>query len=171
MRVPALHDWPASARVAGAFLVAALALDVAALVRLGTLREAAPVAPLVIRSAPRIVIHTPDDAELVRAAANSTPFGGEPPASLPALSTAILLQNAPAPAPARPRLIGTVVQGNSGGFVIVEMPDARMQIVHVGEQAGELRLRSVGAGEAVFDDPRGRRVSLRTPASGAESRP
>ena len=76
--------------------------------------------------------------------------------------------SAPA-APARPRLVGTVVQGRDGGFVIVELPDARMQVVRIGEQAAGLRLRSVSAGEAVFDDQHGTRVSLRTPASGSGS--
>jgi hypothetical protein len=171
VRIPEVRDWPASARIAGVFLLAALALDVAVLVRLRTVRDEAAVAPLVIRAVPRIVIHTPDDAELVHAAANSAPFGGEPSAGAPMLATPVLLESAPTPAPVRPRLVGTVVQGNGGGFVIVEMPDARMQLVRVGEQAGELRLRSVSAGEAVFDDPRGRRVSLRTPAPGAELRP
>ena len=160
MRVPDLRDWPSSTRIAGAFLLAALALDVLTLIRLRTVRETAPVAPLVIRSAPRIVIHTPDDAELVRAAASSD--GGE-------RGDDYLTLNIWAPEQASGRPVMLFIHG--GGFVIVEMPDARMQLVRVGEQTGELRLRSVSAGEAIFDDSRGRRVSLRTPAAGAETRP
>jgi hypothetical protein len=75
-----------------------------------------------------------------------------------------------APSAVQPRLIGTVVQGQ-GGFVMVEMPDARMQLVRIGEKVGDLRLRSVSTGEAVFDDPQGARVSLRTPRAGAGVEP
>jgi hypothetical protein len=48
-----------------------------------------------------------------------------------------------------------------------------MQLVRIGERAGELKLRSVAAGEAVFDDAHGARVSLKTPraGSGVEVRP
>lgn len=169
MSVLPLRDWPMSARIAGVFLAMALVLDVVAVVQVSRLRGEEPVMPLVIRTTPRIIIHTPDDAELIHAAWSREPFDADTPASAIVPFNAIVQQSVPVPA--RPRLVGTVVEGHGGGFVVVELPDGRMQLVRIGERAGELRLRSVNAGEAVFDDARGARVSLRTPAPGSESRP
>lgn len=171
MTVPALRDWTLGARIAGLSLVVALALDVVALARHRTMRDTGAVTPLVIRPVPRIVIHLPGDAGLIHAAANRAPFALAPPAGAPVTAVAMGPPIVVAPVPRHPKLVGTVVEGNGGGFVIVELPDARMQVVRIGERAGELRLRSISAGEAVFDDPTGRRVSLRTPLPGSESRP
>ena len=170
MRAPHLRDWPLSAQIVLAFLITAIMLDVTVLLRLRSLGKDMPVIPLAIRTAPRIVIRTPNDAETVRQAANRSSFDAETPASTLVPFNAVVQQSLAAP-PARPRLVGTVVEGRDGGFVVVELPDGRMQLVRIGERAGELRLRSVGAGEAVFDDARGGRVSLRTPRPGSESRP
>ena len=169
MSLPHVRDWPLSAQTAAAFVVAAIVLDLVVMVRVRSFGDDTPVAPLAIRSAPRIVIRIPNDAELVREAASRSPFDMETPATVVPLS-AVVQQSLSAPI-ARPHLVGTVVQGSNGGFVVVELPDGRMQLVRIGERAGELRLRSVGAGEAVFDDARGNRVSLRTPRAGSESRP
>ena len=166
--IPRVRDWSVGARIAGASLLMALALDVIALARLGTLRDEIDVAPLVLRPVPRIATHAPNDADIIRAAVNRAPFGAETEASF---IPPTVVQQSEFAAPPRPRLVGTVIEGRDGGFVIVELPDARMQLVRIGERAGGLRLRSVSAGEAVFDDAHGGRVSLRTPSPGSESRP
>ena len=168
MNIPPLRDWSVSARVAGVVLVAALVLDVVAVVRVRRLRYDEPVTPLTIRTAPKIVIHLPDDVELIHAAANRGPFDLDAPESAVVPFNAVVQQSVPTSA--LPRLVGTVVEAR-GGFVVVELPDGRMQVVRIGERAGELRLRSVNAGEAVFDDARGARVSLRIPVPGSELRP
>ena len=160
----AWREWPNALRVAVVCLAIGLALDVAALVHARSREVRAAIPPLRIEQAPRIAIAPPTDPELVQQAALRTPFDLAPP------PTAFVLSGPTAPlaaaAPVRPRLMGTVVQGQ-GGFVMVEMPDARMQLVRIGEKVGDLRLRSVSSGEAVFDDPQGARVSLRTPRAGA----
>ena len=164
-------DWPASTRIAAACLAGALVLDLAALVRMRHVREDEAVSPIQVERAPRIAIRMRDDAEIVRQAALRTPFDIAAPPPMPGLMTATVPQNVMAPV--LPRLVGTVVEGRNGGFVVVELPDARMQLVRVGERAGDLKLRSVAAGEAVFDDPHGARVSLKAPraGSGVEPRP
>lgn len=166
--IPSVRDWSMGARIAGVSLLVALTLDVIALMRLRTLRDEIHVAPLALRPVPRIVTHAPNDADMIRAAINRAPFGAETEASF---VPPTIVQQSESAAPPRPRLVGTVVEGRDGGFVIVELPDARMQLVRIGERAGGLRLRSVTAGEAVFDDAHGGRVSLRTPSPGSESRP
>ena len=170
MRLAPARDWPMSTRIAALCLGATLVLDAAAVLHARDVRTATAVRPLVIPAAPRIVIITPTDADLVYVAANSTPFDATPPAPA-TVAVGVLPQQLTPAAQALPRLIGTVVESQGGGFVILELSDARMQVVRIGERAGGLRLRSVTAGEAVFDDLRGTRVSLRTPSPGAETRP
>ena len=163
--------WPTGPRIAAACLAGVLLLDMAGLVRLRQVRKVAADEPLRLEPAPAIVIRARSESEIVREAALRTPFdGAAAPLDRP-MANAIVQQGALPPA--RPRLVGTVVEGLNGGFVVVEMPDARMQLVRVGERMGELKLRSVTAGEAVFDDPHGGRVLLRTPrvGSGVEPRP
>jgi hypothetical protein len=172
MRLADARDWPVSTRIAAACLAAALVIDLAVLLRA---RQVDPTPPLVIVPVMHITVRPPDDAELVREAANRAPFGGTPLAAATLASNAILEQSTVASPPTRPRLLGTVVEGggHGGGFVVVELPDARVQLVRIGERAGDLRLRSVAAGEAVFDDPHDGRITLRTspPGSGPGSRP
>ena len=159
------QDWPMRTRIAAGLLVAALVFDVALLARTSNTTD---VPPLVLPPVPRITVHSIDDAAIVRSAAARSPFGGTPAMEMLAANT-ILQQSTPAPVPERPRLLGTVVEGRGGGFVVVELPGARVQLVRVGEKAGDLRLRSVGTGEAVFDDPRDARITLKT--SPPDSRP
>ena len=163
MRIPAMRDWPLGTQIAAACLLAALALDLAVVTGLRHLREEDVVSQPTIRPAPRIMTRTLSDPALIHDAANKTPFDLETPV-VTSVATVV-----PPVAPTRPRLVGTVVQGRDGGFVIVELPDARMQVVRIGERAAGLRLRSVSAGEAVFDDLRGGRVSLRTLAPGSDT--
>lgn len=159
------REWPLAMRVGCGCLALALFADVVEFARLRQQHVAPLTVPLRIERAPAIVVALPSDAELVREAGLRAPFDLVPP-------PAALVMSGPVPptlqpvAPVRPRLMGTVVQGQ-GGFVMVELPDARMQLVRIGEKAGDLRLRSVSAGEAVFDDPQGTRISLRTPRAGA----
>ncbi len=172
MKLPAWRDWPNGTRVAALCLAVALVADFFEIARMQRLHGAAPAASLQIGHAARIVRRAPDDAELAREAANRAPFDAAPtPTSI--VAAGVMLQaSVPAP-PVRPRLVGTVVQEVGGGFVVLELPNATIQLVRIGERAGELRLRSVAAGEAVFDDLHGGRVSLRTSrvGSGPEIRP
>ena len=171
MRSVRWGDWPASTRIAAACLAGALVLDLAALVRMRHVRADETVVPIQVERVPRIAMRMHDDGEIVRQAALRTPFDIVAPTTVPVLTAATALPNVVSAA--LPRLVGTVVEGRNGGFVVVELPDARMQLVRVGERAGELKLRSVAAGEAVFDDPHGTRVSLKAPraGSGVEPRP
>ncbi len=168
MRPLEIRDWPVSTRAAAALLAAALVLDLGTLVHAQRLRSSQPVPLPLIQMAQPILIQTRADVEAVHVAASRTPF------DLMAPAPAMVATNAPIQTPpaqsAAPRLIGTVVQPQ-GSFVVLELPDARMQVVRIGERAADLRLRSVTVGAAVFDDPHGNRVSLRTPQPGAESRP
>ncbi|MEP6622279.1 MAG: hypothetical protein ABJE47_23350 [bacterium] len=169
MRIAHLENWPTSARIAGAGLFVALVFDAVVLVQSRSLQNVEIVAPLTIGAAPGIVVIPAADAELVQMGASRTPFDLTAPTPAVNPLTALASQPVPQPPP-RPRLVGTVVQAQ-GGFVVLELPDLRMQVVRIGERAAGLRLRSVAAGEAVFDDLRGNRVSLRTSPPGAESRP
>lgn len=159
------QDWPNGLRIAVVCLALALVLDGAAVVRLRTPVATSVAAPLRIERAPQIALAPQVDPELVQQAELRAPFDVAPPAA-----AALVVSGPAAPlqviGPVRPRLMGTVVQG-TGGFVMVEMPDARMQLVRIGEKVGDLRLRSVSAGAAVFEDPQGARVSLSTPRAGA----
>lgn len=165
MSVANVRDWPTSTRVAAGALAIVLVIDLMLLVRT---RADTPASPLVMAPVPRITVYSVDHAEIVRAAASRAPFGGTPVVDMLAANT-ILQQSTVVPTPDRPRLLGTVVEGRGGGFVVVELAGARVQLVRIGEKAGDLRLRSVGTGEAVFDDPRDGRITLRT--SPADSRP
>lgn len=162
------RDWPVGRRVAVATLAAALVLDLVVLAGLWSTPDNSSVAPLVMEHAPRIVTRARDEGEIVREAALRSPFDAVAPAPPLQLASTVVQQSAAMPI--RPRLVGTVVEAQSGGFVVVEMPDARMQLVRIGERAGDLRLRSVAANEAVFVDAQGGRVPLRTSRAG-ENRP
>jgi hypothetical protein len=163
MKAVELAQWPRRTQVAAVALAASLLLDVGLMFRL--LRPSSheiAFEPLRIRDVPHIAAKSSSDAHLIREAENRAPFGGTVPVSVPA---SVVQQ-----APVQPRLVGTVVAGRAG-FVVVEMPDARLQVVRIGDRAGDLRLRSVAAGVAVFQDPAGARVTLRSSPAGAESRP
>ena len=93
----------------------------------------------------------------------------EPAMYPPQLASAEVIPQA-APATALPRLVGTVA-GGAESFVVLAMPEGTIKVVHVGERAGDLKLRAVSAGGAVFDDIHGERVTLRAPTPGAEPLP
>ena len=162
------RDWPVGRRVAVLALAGALLLDLVTLAGLWSRTDTSVIAPLVVEHAPRIVLRVRDEGEIVREAALRSPFDAVAPVAPLQLASTVVQQSAPAPI--RPRLVGTVVEAQGGGFVVVEMPDARMQLVRIGERAGDLRLRSVAANEAVFVDAQGGRVALRTSRAG-ENRP
>ena len=162
------RDWPVGRRVAVVALAAALVLDLVALANMRSTSDTSTVAPLVMEHAPRIVPRVRDEGEIVREAALRSPFDAVAPVAPLQMASTVVQQSAPPPV--RPRLVGTVVEAQGGGFVVVEMPDARMQLVRIGERAGDLRLRSVAANEAVFYDAQGGKVALRTSRAG-ENRP
>jgi hypothetical protein len=163
MKAVELAQWPRRTQVAAVALAASLLLDVWLVFRL--LRPSnheIAVEPLLIRNVPHVAAKRSSDVQLIQEAENRAPFGGTAPDSMP---PSVVEQ-----APVQPRLVGTVVAGRAG-FVVVEMPDARLQVVRIGDRAGDLRLRSVTVGVAVFEDPAGARVTLRSPPAGAETRP
>jgi hypothetical protein len=167
MSIPPFAEWPMRTRLAGVALVVGLALDVAALVRARSSDEEGASAPLEIQQAPRAVVELRADADVMRAALARTPFD----VTAPVAATPYVAMQQSEPVAVRPRLVGTVVEGRDGGFVIVEKPDGQMQLVRIGERTGDLRLRAVSANSAVFEDAQGSRVPLRTPAAGPETRP
>jgi len=162
------RDWSVGRRVTVVALGAALVLDLVTLAGMPSTSDNSSVVPLVMEHAPRIVPRVRDEGEIVREAALRSPFDAVAPVTPLQLASTVMQQSAPPPV--RPRLVGTVVEAQGGGFVVVEMPDARMQLVRVGERAGDLRLRSVAANEAVFNDAQGGKVALRTSRAG-ENRP
>ena len=155
-------------RVAAACVAVALAADVVLLARLAGSRADAPVVPLRLAPAPAIVPRTVDRVAAIDAAAARDPF--EPLGAPPPLASAEMVPQAVAPM-APPRLVGTVIRG-AESFVVMAMPEGTIKVVRIGERAGALRLRSVSAGGAVFDDINaGARVMLRAPTPGAEPQP
>lgn len=159
-------EWPTSTRIAAGALVAALAIDAYVLFRPRPI-ETAP--PLTLQPAQRSTVRPLADADIVRDAGNREPFGATAPAAEIFVSNGGAPDAAVAMQPTRPRLLGTVVEGQGGGFVVVSHPDSRVQLVRPGEMAGDLRLKSVAVGQAEFTDTNGTRVTLRIPPP--ESRP
>jgi hypothetical protein len=156
-------------RVVAACAAVALAADVVLLARLlAGARAEAPVVPLRLAPAPAIVPRAVGPAAAIDAAAARDPF--EPLGAPQQLANAEVVPQAVAPV-AQPRLVGTVLRG-AESFVVMAMPEGMIKVVRVGERAGALRLRSVSAGGAVFDDVNGgARVTLRAPTPGAEPQP
>ncbi len=70
-----------------------------------------------------------------------------------------------APVP-RLRLAGTMMYPGGGGAALLEGADRSTRIVRVGEKVGELTLRSVTSGEAVFVSPTGATVTVRVQKPG-----
>jgi hypothetical protein len=156
-----------SLRIVAACAALALVVDVGLLARAlrGTAEDS--VMALRLAGAPAIVPRTADAKGLIQSAGRRAPF--DPLGAVPQVASATVVPQAAAPA-VPPRLVGTVV-GGAESFVVLAMPDGTIKVVHVGERAGDLRLRSVSAGGAVFDDTNGERVTLRAPTSGVEPLP
>jgi hypothetical protein len=156
-----------SLRIAAACAALALVADVTLLARMARSKAEDPVVRLRLTPAPVI---SPRDAQpkgLIQSASARAPF--EPIGASPQLASAEVVPQAATPV-AQPRLVGTVA-GGTKSFVVMAMPDGAIKVVHVGERAGDLKLRSVSAGGAVFDDIHGDRVTLRSPTPGAEPQP
>lgn len=155
-------------RIAAACAAIALVADLALLARAAWPRAEVPVVPLRLAAAPTIVQLPAHAAPVLDSAAALDPF--EPLGKPQQLASAEVVPQAAAPV-AQPRLVGTVIR-ETGSFVVMAMPEGPIKVVRVGERAGDLRLRSVSAGGAVFDDiTKGERVTLRTPTPGAEPQP
>lgn len=168
MSIPGVSEWPWSTRIAaGVFAVTLVAGSMLSMDDNASRAETH--APLVLPRPAEIIISTPDNSQIVRDALARAPFGGESQADNAYQPGSVVQQSIPLPVRA-PRLVGTVLEG-AGGFVIVELPDGRMPVIRIGEKAGEYRLREVRAGEAIFEDARGGRVSLKASAAGADIRP
>lgn len=152
-------------------LACSLALLVIAAVRLGTTSPT----PEEADSSYETVVERPGDrpspswASAVRVVA-ADPFHAERTA--PA-SRYVLPEDGPAsgdtgPAPLRPgavRLLGTAVLGSRGGFVMCQVGSTTPQVVRVGEVVGDLTLRSIARGEAVFTRRDGTSVTLSVPTA------
>jgi len=163
--------WTPALRAALAVATIALVGDLALLVREMRSERAEPVAPLRIADVTTIARRAADPPGLIQSARAREPF--EPLGGMPTTvaSAGSVVPQAMAVQPVQPRLIGTVV-GGTESFVVMAMPDASIKVVRVGERAGGLKLRSVSAGGAVFDDIiNGGRVTLRSPTPGSEPQP
>ncbi|MEO8560966.1 MAG: hypothetical protein ABI601_02760 [bacterium] len=156
-------------RIAAGCAALALLADVGLLVRATRSPDEQTILPLRIAAVTPIVPRKAEAEALIDSARASEPF--EPLGATQTLASAstVIPQATPMPA-VQPRLIGTVVAG-AESFVMMAMTDGTMKVVRVGERAGELRLRSVSAGGAVFDDSHGDRVTLRSPTPGSEPQP
>jgi hypothetical protein len=161
--------WTPALRTASACAVVALFADTALIARAARPHEEPPIVALRIAPVTPIVPRTEDAEGLIQSARARAPF--EPLGATPAFAGGgtVIPQAMPMAAP-QPRLIGTVVAGVES-FVMIAMTDGTMKVVRVGERAGELTLRSVRAGGAVFDDSHGDRVTLRAPTPGSEPQP
>ena len=156
-------------RVAAACVAIALVADLALLARMLGSRAEAPVVPLRLAPAPAIAPRAKEPAAALDSAAERDPF--EPLGAPQQLASADLVPQGAVAHVAQPRLVGTVVR-ETASFVVMTMPEGTIKVVRVGERAGDLRLRSVSAGGAVFDDINGgERVTLRAPTPGAEPQP
>jgi hypothetical protein len=168
MRMPRFI-WTIALRAATACAVLALSWDVLLLV--GAVRTHAPerVVPLRVAAVTPISLRPTDAVGLIQSARARQPF--EPLGDVPTTANTgvVIPQATPMPA-AQPRLIGTVV-GGAESFVVMALADGGIKVVHVGDRAGGLKLRSVSAGGAVFDDINGDRVTLRSPTPGSEPQP
>jgi hypothetical protein len=155
-------------RVAAACVAIVLLADLALLARMARTPAESAVVPLRLAPAPAIVRPPSHVPPSVDSAAASDPF--EALGAPQQLASAEIVPQAAAPT-AQPRLVGTVVR-DAESFVVMAMPEGTIKVVRVGERAGDLRLRSVSAGSAVFDDiTKGERVTLRAPTPGAEPQP
>jgi hypothetical protein len=163
--------WTPALRAAAGVAAIALVGDLALLVRAARSEREAIVVPLHIADVAMITRRAADAPGLIQSARAREPFeplGGTPTT---VASAGSVVPQAMAMPTAQPRLIGTVV-GGAESFVVMAMPDASIKVVRVGERAGGLKLRTVSAGGAVFDDIiNGGRVTLRSPTPGSEPQP
>lgn len=162
---PSLTITPAL-RIAAAAAALSLVADLALLARGLRGTPERPVVALRLLPAPDISPRRPDDAASLDSARAREPFARLDAAPAVADASVVVPQAEPV-AVQQPKLIGTVVRGEDS-FVVMALPDGAVKVVRVGERAGNLRLRSVTAGSAVFDDINGGRVTLRSPTPGAE---
>jgi hypothetical protein len=166
IRLDRFADTP-SLRIAAAVAALALVVDLGLLAHALRTPAEERVVPLRLAAAPPIVPRAVTAKGLIQSAARRAPF--DPIGAPPQLASAEVVPQATLPA-AQPRLVGTVA-GGAESFVVVAMPEGTIKVVHVGERAGDLKLRSVSAGGAVFDDIHGERVTLRSPTPGVEPLP
>jgi hypothetical protein len=70
------------------------------------------------------------------------------------------------PPESRVRLIGTALLPPGGGFAMCQVGDDPPRVVRLGERLGDLVLREVVQGRAVFVSPGGGRLELKVPRGG-----
>lgn len=90
------------------------------------------------------------------------------PASRYLLPDAVDATTVSGPGALRPgavRLLGTAVLGNGGGFVMAQLGSATPVTVRVGDEVGDLTLRSIRRGEAEFERRDGSLVVLGVPSA------
>lgn len=162
-------EWTPALRIAAGCVALALAGDLALLVRAARDRAELPVVPLRLASAPPIVPRVADAGDPIESAGAREPFAPLAGAATLATAATVIPQASPMQS-AAPTLVGTVT-GGASSFVVMALPDASIKVVRIGERAGDLTLRSVSAGSAVFSDINGERVTLRAPTPGAEPQP
>ena len=170
-----IRDWPMATRVAAGLLGAIVLVDLGVATHSPGITTTDAARAMVVDAPAGIPINAPNDVTGFYQALRRSPFDLPGGSTTPEPALALNAPAAPvapvAAAPAEPRLIGTVTQGASGGFVMLELADKRIQLVHVGELAGDLKLRTVSLGEATFDGPAGKRVTIRTARPSADTAP
>lgn len=172
MNATFVRDWPTGVRLAAGTLAVVLFADVVIAASVPGAQAADVTTAARVAMPPRIVIRAPSDVSALYQALRRSPFDLSD--SVPA-TDATLAVTTPAPqgaAPDEPKLIGTVSQGTNSGFVMLELADKRVQLVHIGERAGDLTLRTVSLGEASFDDAStGKRITLKTVRTTPDTNP
>ena len=90
------------------------------------------------------------------------------PFRLPAEQAAIAAQPAPVVTPAATlRLLGTVVTPGQDAFVVCQLGNDAPKVVRVGGKIGDLTLRKIEPGRAVFHSPNGEAVDVRVAKAGS----
>ncbi len=162
-------DWPATTRLSLFVLAISAVVMSAEMVRFLTFPDTNSPSSIQLRDIKSYPARSSIDEIQLLTVAQHSPFwsigaaGASGPVVVPAASS-------PQSRPLRPRLLGTVLEA-SGSFVVVELPEGQIQVVHIGERAGPLRLIAVSAGAATFSDPDGARVTLRSVAPESQPRP
>ena len=163
MRAPV--EWRLSRWAAVIVLGGALIWDLASVVRLLRPASLARSTPLSLPGVSPIARQPLDDARLYSLAGSHSPFGEGP--SVAAQPIPVITPQLPVD---QPKLTGTVVNGDSS-FVVIELTDGSMRLVHRGERAAGYTLRAVSPGVATFTDSTGRRIVLHASTSETAIKP
>jgi hypothetical protein len=143
-------------------------ISVARLVTAAPLPDAAPPAPEV--ATPTLGERVTSGPAAIAEVVASDPFhpARTAPAARYILPEETAVAAASGPGPIRDgavRLLGTVVSGSGGGFVMCQVGSATPQVVRIGEEVADLTLVSITRGEAEFERRDGSTVTLSVPSA------